>query len=338
MSVPGDSTPAAVAGRCAGRAASLPNGSPSTLVEEDGDWSGFGRSSEAIAAGRGRARRHPRLRDRARQRGQRRAWRRRAGAPPQPHLSRQGRADQRAVVSRSRARPERRRTTAPTWAMSCWRPRRSRREAARARHRARASSPASRRAWPAASAGLRSRDRRRGGGDGAPGGRDPGDASASPIPMPPPAMPDRSLPRAASLPCHERQTQHERQIRMAPRRPRSQPPSSRTVGSPRCAPGSACPARRPCGRCSRTRSRAPATAAPSPPKSARCCCASCASARCASTTSWCRAPTSSPSTRTSRSGELLKTFDAAGVSRMPLFRETLDDPRGMIHVKDCCAG
>ena len=32
--------------------------------------------------------------------------------------------------------------------------------------------------------------------------------------------------------------------------------------------------------------------------------------------------------------ELLKTFDAAGVSRMPLFRETLDDPRGMVHVKD----
>ena len=33
-------------------------------------------------------------------------------------------------------------------------------------------------------------------------------------------------------------------------------------------------------------------------------------------------------------GELLKTFDAAGVSRVPLFRETLDDPRGMVHVKD----
>jgi len=32
--------------------------------------------------------------------------------------------------------------------------------------------------------------------------------------------------------------------------------------------------------------------------------------------------------------ELLKTFDAAGVSRLPLFRETLDDPRGMIHIKD----
>jgi CBS domain containing-hemolysin-like protein len=32
--------------------------------------------------------------------------------------------------------------------------------------------------------------------------------------------------------------------------------------------------------------------------------------------------------------ELLNTFDAAGVSRIPLFRETLDDPRGMVHVKD----
>jgi CBS domain containing-hemolysin-like protein len=32
--------------------------------------------------------------------------------------------------------------------------------------------------------------------------------------------------------------------------------------------------------------------------------------------------------------ELLRTFDAAGVSRVPLFRETLDDPRGMAHVKD----
>jgi CBS domain containing-hemolysin-like protein len=33
-------------------------------------------------------------------------------------------------------------------------------------------------------------------------------------------------------------------------------------------------------------------------------------------------------------GEVLKMFDSAGVSRIPLFRETLDDPRGMIHVKD----
>ena len=32
--------------------------------------------------------------------------------------------------------------------------------------------------------------------------------------------------------------------------------------------------------------------------------------------------------------ELLRTFNEAGVSRIPLFRETLDDPRGMIHIKD----
>jgi CBS domain containing-hemolysin-like protein len=32
--------------------------------------------------------------------------------------------------------------------------------------------------------------------------------------------------------------------------------------------------------------------------------------------------------------ELLKTFDTSGVSRLPLFRETLDEPRGMVHVKD----
>lgn len=32
--------------------------------------------------------------------------------------------------------------------------------------------------------------------------------------------------------------------------------------------------------------------------------------------------------------ELLRTFDEAGVSRIPIFSETLDDPRGMIHVKD----
>ncbi|HEY1245993.1 MAG TPA: CBS domain-containing protein, partial [Hyphomicrobiaceae bacterium] len=32
--------------------------------------------------------------------------------------------------------------------------------------------------------------------------------------------------------------------------------------------------------------------------------------------------------------ELLKTFDAAGVSRIPLYRRTLDEPRGVVHVKD----
>ena len=69
-------------------------------------------------------------------------------------------------------------------------------------------------------------------------------------------------------------------------------------------------------------------------KSARCCAGCCASAARASTTSWCRAPTSSPSRRATRLAELLRTFGEAGVSRIPLFSETLDDPRGMIHVKD----
>jgi len=32
--------------------------------------------------------------------------------------------------------------------------------------------------------------------------------------------------------------------------------------------------------------------------------------------------------------DLLRTFGEAGVSRIPLFSETLDDPRGMIHIKD----
>ena len=32
--------------------------------------------------------------------------------------------------------------------------------------------------------------------------------------------------------------------------------------------------------------------------------------------------------------EMLRQFDDAGVSRMPVYRNTLDDPRGMIHIKD----
>ncbi len=33
-------------------------------------------------------------------------------------------------------------------------------------------------------------------------------------------------------------------------------------------------------------------------------------------------------------GDVLRIFEDAGVSRVPLFHETLDDPRGMLHVKD----
>ena len=32
--------------------------------------------------------------------------------------------------------------------------------------------------------------------------------------------------------------------------------------------------------------------------------------------------------------ELITTFEEAGVSRVPVFHETLDDPRGMVHIKD----
>jgi len=32
--------------------------------------------------------------------------------------------------------------------------------------------------------------------------------------------------------------------------------------------------------------------------------------------------------------QLLRTFEEAGVSRIPLFNDTLDDPRGMVHIKD----
>ena len=32
--------------------------------------------------------------------------------------------------------------------------------------------------------------------------------------------------------------------------------------------------------------------------------------------------------------ELLGTFEEAGVSRIPLYKDTLDDPRGMVHIKD----
>jgi len=36
--------------------------------------------------------------------------------------------------------------------------------------------------------------------------------------------------------------------------------------------------------------------------------------------------------------ELLRMFRDAGVSRIPLFHETLDDPRGMVHIKDLLGG
>ena len=35
--------------------------------------------------------------------------------------------------------------------------------------------------------------------------------------------------------------------------------------------------------------------------------------------------------------ELLRTFEEGGISRIPVFHETLDDPRGMVHIKDILA-
>ena len=35
--------------------------------------------------------------------------------------------------------------------------------------------------------------------------------------------------------------------------------------------------------------------------------------------------------------ELLRTFEEGGISRIPVFHETLDDPRGMVHIKDIMA-
>ena len=36
-------------------------------------------------------------------------------------------------------------------------------------------------------------------------------------------------------------------------------------------------------------------------------------------------------------GELLKLFEQSGHSRMPVYSETLDDPRGMVHIRDVLA-
>ena len=33
-------------------------------------------------------------------------------------------------------------------------------------------------------------------------------------------------------------------------------------------------------------------------------------------------------------GDLLRVFRTAGHSRLPVYAETLDDPRGMVHIRD----
>ena len=110
----------------------------------------------------------------------------------------------------------------------------------------------------------------------------------------------------ALLTCHERQKPIDDQAERSRRRALpggAGRPSRRRVGWPRCARGSACPARRHCARCSRTRSRASRRRPRLLGRRARDAAAHPALRRArASSTSWCRAPTSSPSTRTSRSG------------------------------------
>ncbi|MGO4842906.1 CBS domain-containing protein, partial [Rhizobiaceae sp. 2RAB30] len=36
-------------------------------------------------------------------------------------------------------------------------------------------------------------------------------------------------------------------------------------------------------------------------------------------------------------GDLLNVFEESGHSRMPVYAETLDDPRGMVHIRDVVA-
>ncbi len=52
--------------------------------------------------------------------------------------------------------------------------------------------------------------------------------------------------------------------------------------------------------------------------------------------SWCRAPTSSPCSRTSPSA-LVKVFADGGHSRLVVYNDTLDDPVGMLHIRDLLA-
>ena len=53
--------------------------------------------------------------------------------------------------------------------------------------------------------------------------------------------------------------------------------------------------------------------------------------------SWFRARTSSPSSRTSSIGELVRVFEGAAHSRLVVYNDTLDDPVGMVHIRDLIA-
>ncbi len=74
--------------------------------------------------------------------------------------------------------------------------------------------------------------------------------------------------------------------------------------------------------------------APSPPKRARCCSVSCGSAPRASSEIMVPRADITAVEENEPLRELVLTFEEAGISRIPIYHETLDDPRGMIHIKD----
>ena len=41
--------------------------------------------------------------------------------------------------------------------------------------------------------------------------------------------------------------------------------------------------------------------------------------------------------QTTTIGDLMLLFEESGRSRMPVYRENLDDPRGMVHIRDLLA-
>ena len=56
--------------------------------------------------------------------------------------------------------------------------------------------------------------------------------------------------------------------------------------------------------------------------------------KCMSAMSWFPAPTSSPCLCKPKLADVLAVFRDAGHSRLPVHGDTLDDPRGMVHIRD----
>ena len=149
----------ALAGRSSRRSRSHPERLSVTLVEEDGDWSGFRCARGGGPRGRCRAGPPSTGRAGARQRGERRArpatrW---CAASIAPIAART--RPPTCCRSRSSGRPERDRRRSPIWATWCWRPRRCSRRRDERGIEPQAPSPASGRARSAASAGLRPSNR-----------------------------------------------------------------------------------------------------------------------------------------------------------------------------------